>query len=117
MFWKIKPAPLFNSNRGHVSLLLCTAYRSGKLAEAAAQQHLQSKDCMHLMSCAHARLVQVIRNSAAFPSPVIALGSQHTINDAIVAENGTVLQLAGWTAIYGLEERQVHACGASTSRP
>ena len=60
-----------------------------------------------------ARLAQVIRNSAAFPSPVIALGSQHTINDAIVAENGTVLQLAGWTAIYGLEERQVHACGTA----
>lgn len=49
--------------------------------------------------------MQVIRNSAAFPSPVIALGSQHTVNDAIVAENGTVLQLAGWTAIYGLEKR------------
>ena len=58
--------------------------------------------------CAH--LVQVIRDSAVFPSPVIALGSQHTINDAIVAENGTVLQLAGWTAIYGLEERQAPAC-------
>ena len=40
-----------------------------------------------------------------FPSPVIALGSQHTVNEAIIAENGTVLQLAGLNKIFGLEER------------
>lgn len=46
----------------------------------------------------------MVRNSAVFPSPVIALGSQHTVNEAIVAEGGTVVQLSGWTAIYGLEQ-------------
>ncbi len=49
--------------------------------------------------------MQVVRNNATFPSPVIALGSQHTVNEAIIAENGTVLQLAGLNKIFGLEER------------
>ena len=79
------------------------------MEEAAAQQHCSSE-----MPCTwklDVNVLQVIRDSAAFPSPVIALGSQHTVNDAIVADHGTVLQLAGWTAIYDLEERRVLACG------
>jgi len=58
--------------------------------------------------CADARQqAQVVRNSAAFPSPIIALGSQHTVNEAVLAEGGTVLQLAagGWDTIFGLEQR------------
>lgn len=54
--------------------------------------------------------MQVVRNKAMFPSPVIALGSQHTVNEAIIAENGTVLQLAGLNTIFGLEERCATTC-------
>jgi len=61
-------------------------------------------------ACARAdarRQAQVVRNPAAFPSPVIALGSAHTVNEAVLAEGSTVLQLAagGWDTIFGLEQR------------
>ncbi len=61
-------------------------------------------------ACARAdarRQAQVVRNPAAFPSPVIALGSAHTVNEAVLAEGGTVLQLAagGRDTIFGLEQR------------
>jgi FAD/FMN-containing dehydrogenase len=47
----------------------------------------------------------IVRDTATYPSPVIALGSQHTVNQAMVNEAGTVIQLHAWSDIYGIEDR------------
>lgn len=50
-------------------------------------------------------LRQIVRDTASYPSPVIALGSQHTVNQAMVNQGGTIVQLHAWNSILGLEER------------
>ena len=52
-----------------------------------------------------------MRDTKTYPSPVIALGSQHTVNQAMLNQGGTVVQLHAWNSILGMEERypSVHA--------
>ncbi len=50
-------------------------------------------------------LFQVVKDKVKFPSPVTALGSLHTVTEAIVNDGGTVLLMGSFAHILGLEER------------
>ena len=49
--------------------------------------------------------LQIVMDEISYPSPVIALGSAHIVNRAMVNEGGTVLLMRTWDKIFGLEVR------------
>lgn len=61
---------------------------------------------MHMTACRYLGVIaQIVTDTETYPSPVIALGSQHTVNQAMINAGGTVIQLHDWNNILGLEER------------
>ena len=64
--------------------------------------------CSGNMCCKCSALEQVVTDTVNYPSPVIALASQHTVNQAFLNRDGTVIQLRKWNRILGLEDRCQH---------
>eukprot|EP00775_Hariotina_reticulata_P008748 gene8748-8928_t len=62
-----------------------------------------SVPAVHVQVSSTEQVVQVCENVSKFPSPVLAVGSLHSVNSCLTNNGGTILNLSGMNNILGLE--------------
>jgi hypothetical protein len=64
----------------------------------------QTTPCRIISPTTVSAVQDVIANKYLYPGPVLAIGSMHSVTDAIINDLGTILDLSGLNQILGVEE-------------